>query len=172
MNKALPAWALQPATPHDHALAQAAHRQGKLRISWPDTNALRMWAKQHGWSTPWFGFEEAFIAQMLDTDTNFGLAITNSGIGVHFPKQHCTISGETLRELDALYDNRSSSGRPTGWDTLVEELRDIRRVVEAGIAVHIEGKLPIQNWQQFYAWAHGRYHMLEDGADKWIGDDS
>ena len=172
MNKALPEWALQTATPGDQALAQEMHRQGKLRITWPDINALRMWAKQQGWPTPWFGLEEAIITHMLETDTNFALAMTNSGITVRFPKQFCTISGETLRKLDALYDNRSTNGRPTGWDTLVEELRDIRRVVEAGIAVQIEGQQPIQNWQQFYAWAHGRYHMLEDGADKWIGDDS
>lgn len=171
MNKALPAWALRTATPDDQALAQEAHRQGTLRITWPDRNALRMWAKHQGWSTPWFGFEEAFITQMLETDTNFAFAITNSGIELHFPKQHCTIAGETMRDLDALYENRSSSGRPTGWDTLVEELRDIRRVVEAGITVRIEGEQPIQDWQQFYAWAHGRYYMLEDGADKWIGDD-
>jgi hypothetical protein len=172
VNKTLPAWALRTATPDDQALAQEAHRQGKLRIIWPDTNALRMWAKHQGWPTPWFGFEQVFTAHMLDTATNFALAMTNSGIKVHFPKQQCTISGETLRELDALYDSRSSSGRPVGWEALVEQIRDIRRVVEAGITVHIEGEQSIQNWQQFYAWAHGRYHMLEDGADKWIGDDS
>jgi hypothetical protein len=172
VNNTLPAWALRTAAPDDQALAQEAHRHGKMRITWPDTKAVRIWANQHGWSTPWFGFEEAFIAQMLQTDTNFALAITNSGIKVHFPKQQCTISGETIRELDALYENRSSNGRPTGWDALVERLRDIRRVVEAGVAVHIEGEQPLLNWQQFYAWAHGRYSMLEDGADKWIGDDS
>lgn len=30
----------------------------------------------------------------------------------------------------------------------------------------------MRSWQQFYTWAHGRYHMLEDGYDTWIGDDS
>ena len=172
MNQTLPAWALQTATPDDYVLAQEMHRQGILRIIWPDTNTLRMWAKHQGWPTPWFGFEQAFLAHMLETDTNFALAMKQSGIEVQFPKQHCTISGETIRELDALYESRSSSGRPSGWDALVEKLRDIRRVVEAGIAVHIEGEAPLQNWQQFYTWAHGRYYMLEEGADKWIGDDS
>ena len=172
MNKALPTWALQSATHNDRAVAQAMHHQSNLRITWPNMNALRTWAKQHAWPTPWFRFKDAFLTHMLATDTNFTLAITNSGITVQFPKQHCTISDETLRELDTLYNNRSISGHPTGWDTLVEELRDIRRVIEAGITVHIEGEQPIQNWQQFYAWAHGRYYMLEDGANKWIGDDS
>ena len=172
MNKALPAWALQTATSDDHTLAQEAHRHGTLRITWPDTNALRAWAKLQGWPTPWFDFEDAFLAHLLATDTNFASAMATSGITIQFPKQQCTLSGETLRELDALYNTRSANGRPTGWDILVEELRDIRRVVEAGITIHVEGEQPIQNWQQFYAWAHGRYHMLEDGADKWIGDDA
>ena len=56
-------------------------------------------------------------------------------------------------------------------DALVEELRDIRRVVEAGVAVHIEGIARILNWQQFYAGLMKVHDMLEDGADKWIGDD-
>ena len=28
----------------------------------------------------------------------------------------------------------------------------------------------LTTWQSFYDWAHGRYHMLEDGYDSWIGD--
>jgi len=55
---------------------------------------------------------------------------------------------------------------------LVEDLREIRRAVEAGVAVTVEGEGLLLNWQGFYRWAHGRYHMLEDGYDKWIGDDS
>lgn len=83
-----------------------------------------------------------------------------------------TISVEKLRDLDALYDARSPSGRPTDWGTLVEALREIRRSVEAGVKVKIEGTDTIlTTWQDFYAWAHGRYHALEDGYDKWIGDD-
>lgn len=168
----LPEWAMHTATPTDHARAQDAHRHGRLRITWPDSNTLRLWAKHHGWPTPWFGFEQAFLAHLLATHTHFALATTSSGIKIQFPKQHYTYSAETLRELDALYNTRSASGYPTRWDTLVEELRAIRRAVEAGVVVQIEGEQPLQNWQQFYAWAHGRYHMLEDGADKWIGDDS
>lgn len=63
-------------------------------------------------------------------------------------------------------------GHPNSWGALVEELRAIRRAVEAGVVVYIAGEQPLSNWQQFYRWAHGRYHMLEDGYDKWIGDDA
>lgn len=109
---------------------------------------------------------------MLQTREHFALAIEQSGIKIHIPREDYTISGEMIRELDALYESRSSSGRPDSWGSLVEELREIRRAVEAGVVVHIAGEQPMRSWQQFYTWAHGRYHMLEDGYDTWIGDDS
>lgn len=85
-----------------------------------------------------------------------------------------TITVEMLKNLDAFYDQRDDGGgqRPTLWGVLVEELRKIRRLVEAGVKVRIEGtQTVLTTWQDFYAWAHGRYHMLEDGYDHWIGDD-
>jgi len=109
---------------------------------------------------------------MLETRENFELAIEKSGIEIQVPKQDYTISGERIRELDELYEERSSAGYPNRWNILVEELREIRRAVEAGVVVNIEGEQPILSWQKFYDWAHGRYHMLEDGCDKWIGDDA
>jgi hypothetical protein len=54
----------------------------------------------------------------------------------------------------------------------VEALRELRRAVEAGVALQVEGGPDLRTWQEFYAWAHGRYHMLEDGYDPWIGDDA
>ena len=82
------------------------------------------------------------------------------------------ISTEDLAALGAMYAERSPSGHPTSWRVLVEELRRIRRVVEAGAVVQVEGVGSLATWQEFYAWAHGRYHMLEDGCDPWIGDDA
>jgi hypothetical protein len=83
---------------------------------------------------------------------------------------------ERLKELDALYEETEERGalghRPTRWGDLVAALRQIRRLVEAGVLVKIEGTPTVLNsWQSFYAWAHGRYHALEDGYDRWIGDD-
>lgn len=172
MNNNIPAWALRTATFEDQGVAKDAHRQGRMQIKWPDTNALRSWAKQQGWPTPFFGFEEAFISKMLETKENFELAIEKSGIDIQVPRQSYTISSETIRTLDGLYEARSVTGHPDRWGILVEELREIRRAVEAGVVVMIEGEQSLLNWQDFYSWAHGRYHMLEDGCDKWIGDDS
>ena len=85
--------------------------------------------------------------------------------------QEITISAERLKEFDDLYAERSESGRPVGWGSLVAELREIRRAVEAGVVVNVEGAGPMRSWQAFYDWAHGRYHALEDGYDEWIGND-
>jgi hypothetical protein len=87
------------------------------------------------------------------------------------------LSTAKLKELDALYEETEDMGvlgrRPSGWGTLVEELREIRRLVEGGTKVRIEGtETVLGTWQGFYTWAHDRYHALEDGYDSWIGDDA
>ena len=87
------------------------------------------------------------------------------------------LTNEMLNKLDSLYEKREDMGilgqRPTDWGDLVEALRKIRRLVEAGVNVKIEEtQTVLDTWQSFYAWAHGRYHMLEDGYDSWIGDDN
>ena len=174
MNNNIPTWALRAATFEDQGFAKDAQQQGRMQIKWPNIKALRSWAKQQRWPTPWFGFEEAFINTMLESKENFELAINESGIAIHIPKQEHMISVEKLRELDALYEEREDMGgrRPTRWGQLVEELRQIRRAVEAGVVVKVEGtQTVLKTWQSFYDWAHGRYHMLEDGYDSWIGDD-
>jgi hypothetical protein len=108
---------------------------------------------------------------MLKDEESFRLALEGSGVEARLPKQECTLTAENIRELDATYAGRSESGRPNGWDLLVEELRQIRRAVEAGVLVKVEDGPELRTWQDFYSWAHGRYHALEDGADHWIGDD-
>lgn len=166
MSTTLPAWALRPATPDDLEVVREKHRQGLLRVTLPDEDALKAWAKRQGWPAPWFGFEGAFITQMLKTETNFALALADSGVVIQVVKQRHTMSSQELGDLDELYEGSAS------WGTLVEALRGVRRAVEAGVVVQVEGGPALQTWQEFYAWAHGRYHMLEDGADKWIGDDA
>ena len=68
-----------------------------MYIKWPDLKALRAWAKHQGWSTPWFGFEDAFITTMLESKENFERAINESGIAIHIPKRDHMISVEKLR---------------------------------------------------------------------------
>jgi hypothetical protein len=171
MKPDLPAWALQPAAPADHALAVAAQQRGQLRVRWPESKALRAWAKRHGWPAPVFGFEDAFLGHMLLSPENFALALAESGLALQFPRRDYALPPEELAELDALYAERGSDGRPSSWGSLVAALREIRRAVEAGVSVQVAGGPSLTSWQGFYDWAHGRYHMLEDGYDDWIGHD-
>lgn len=88
------------------------------------------------------------------------------------------ITVEQLKHLDALYEDTdditSTLNSHRLWGVLVEELRAIRRQVEAGVVVKIEGtETVLRTWQDFYSWADGRYHSLEDDVyTQWIGDDS
>lgn len=81
------------------------------------------------------------------------------------------VTAEMLQELDELYEARGVHGRPSHWGDLVAKLRSVRRIVEAGTVVQVEDGPTLRTWSDFYTWAHGRYHMLEDGYDAWIGDD-
>ena len=88
-----------------------------------------------------------------------------------------TITIEMLKDLDALYAETEDLGvlgkRHTGFGKLVDELRKIRRLVESGVTVKIEGTpTTLTTWRDFYDWAHTRYHKLEEGSDHWIGDDT
>lgn len=172
MKSDIPAWALSTATVEDYAGVQDSHSRGTMHIKWPERSALRRWAKLHGWPTPWSGLENAFLAKMLASPTNFTQAISESGIEIQIPRQEYTFSAARVDELDALYAERSPSGQPSSWGILVQDLRELRRAVEAGVVVQVEDGPRLQTWQGFYAWAHGRYHMLEDGYDRWVGDDS
>lgn len=167
----VPPWAMHKAGPQDGDAARQAQRRGTLQITWPDLSALRGWARQHGWPAPRFGFQAAFTRTLLESDRNFELGLNASGIQLHLPRPHYPISSEKLSQLDALYAQRGANGRPDRWGSLVQELREMRRAVEAGVALEIEGEPQLRTWQGFYEWAHGRYHMLEDGYDQWIGDD-
>lgn len=87
------------------------------------------------------------------------------------------LTAKMLSELDELYEGKKDPGSrvhdTSGWRILVEELRRIRRLVEAGTRVRIgETDQVLSSWQGFYTWAHGRYYLLEEGSDSWIGDDS
>jgi hypothetical protein len=172
MQTDLPAWALRIATADDYNTVVNAHRRGTMRIRWPDQQTLRNWTRHAGWPTPRLGFENAVITQLLANEANFARALAESGIVIDIPRQDVAMTAAQRDELDALYAARSPSGRPTDWGILVEALRDIRRAVEAGVVVRVDEAHTLRTWQDFYAWAHGRYHALEDGYDRWIGDDA
>jgi hypothetical protein len=177
MEKPLPAWALRQATSEDYRLAKEAHERGRVQITLPDRQTLRAWAKARQWPTPWFGFNDnTFIRHMFATPESFALALSESGLTLQLPRQEYTIPAEKLRDLDEMYEATEDRGvlgrRATRWGPLVEELRDIRRAVEAGVVVEVENAKKLRSFNEFYTWAHGRYHALEDGYDSWIGDDN
>ena len=165
MKPPIPAWALTMAGPQDRLAAQRAQGRGVMQIQWKDGRPPRAWARQHGWPTPWFGFEKAFVARMFASDESFELALTGGGVEISIPKASHSISPEKLGEMDEAY-------RDHLWRWLVDTLREIRRAVEAGVVVHVEGAT-LKSFESFYNWAHGRYHALEDDVGtSWIGDDS
>jgi hypothetical protein len=171
MSSSPPEWALEQATADSFERVRSAHEKERLQIAWPERKALRAWAKGHGWRAPRFGFDGAFLRQMLDKEANFKLALRQSGIALQIPRREHLLSGAEIAKLDALYQERGDDGRPSDWGWLVGELREIRRAVEAGVVVQIEDGPALRSWNGFYRWAHGRYPMLEDGYDDWIGDD-
>jgi hypothetical protein len=173
MTAALPDWALRKAERNDCSAVKSLRRRGILLIEWPDLKALREWARAQSWPTPWFDFKGAFLTRMLGNDADFDLAIVHSGVVIQVNQDEHTIPACTIREFDELYQEQLDDGRRIGWATLVAELREIRRAVEAGVLIRIEGEdASIKSWQAFYDWAHGRYPVLEEGSDSWIGDDN
>jgi hypothetical protein len=178
MRYDIPAWAKERVSldVHDLSEVRRLHSLGRTQIQLPAIKDLKGWAKSHGWPTPWFGFREAFIAKLFSSEEAFSLALNESGINIHVPIKEHTLTVERVQELDALYEETEDMGplgrRPTRWGTLVNELREIRRLVEGGVKVKVEGtRTVLTTWGGFYNWAHGRYHALEDGYDDWIGDD-
>lgn len=178
MSHDIPDWAKQRVTPEAPSFVEVRrlHGQGKTQIQLPDLKELKGWAKSHHWPTPWFGFQKALLDKLFESNETYTLALNESGINIHIPIKEHTLTIARLKELDALYEEREDAGafgqRPTRWGILVNELRQIRRLVEGGITVRVEGTQTVLNtWESFYSWAHGHYHMLEDGYDSWIGDD-
>ena len=151
-------------TPADRAATASAREANTLRTNWSAAGDLKGWAKQQGWPAPWLNFEAKFFETLLANDANFALAIANSGLKLSIPLAEYTMTANELQKLDVEYED------PQSWRWLVESLREIRRAVEAGVVVHVEEQT-LTDFNSFYSWAHGRFHMLEDGADEWIGMD-
>jgi hypothetical protein len=154
---------MRRATADDRMDVKNAQAQSHMQTNWTTCDGLKSWAKKQGWPTPWFNFEDAFYQNMLENDANFALTLAESGLKITIPKAEYTISDEKLRELDQEYADHE-------WGYVVEGLREIRRAIEAGVVVHVDGET-LKSFDRFYTWAHDRYHALEDGYDSWIGDD-
>ena len=168
MKYDLPGWAKKKVEPGQRSAAEMRelYDQGRAQIQLPDLKELKRWAKSRSWPTPWFGFQNAFLTKLFESDETLSSALESSGIKIHVPIPKHTVTQERVADFDELYEGRR-------FELLVDHLREKRRLVEAGIEVDIEGTdTVLKSWQDFYSWAHGRYPLLEEGADSWIGDDN
>jgi hypothetical protein len=163
-NKPPPDWSYRSVKANEREAALQAHKADKMRTNWLEAEDLKGWARQQGWPTPWLTFESKFYETMFASDENFALAVTQSKLKISIPKNEHTITAAALEKYDAQYED------PQMWRWLVEDLREVRRAVEAGVVIYVEDK-KLNSFDSFYTWAHGRYHALEDGADEWIGMD-
>ena len=159
----LSSWALRKATLKDREIAKQAFDNSVGKIVFSNRESLRQWMKDKGWKRSWFFLEGSFTESLFGNDENFKLALSDEVVEIFIPKDAFQITDKQLKNIDRDYEAKS-------WSAVVEELRDIRRAVEAGVVIQVEDK-KLKTWNEFYNWAHRRYHMLEDGADKWIGDD-
>ncbi len=168
----LPAWALKIAEAEDYAALAPGRRPAPDMIRWPDLAKLKAWARQQRWPVPFFGFKRAFVDRMMESEDSFRRAVRHSGIAWTIPKSAHQLTARELRDLDELYDEPDNIRRVGSWNALVIGLREIRRAIEAGVAIAIEDGPTLRSWQAFYSWAHARYPGLEEGCDHWIGDDA
>ena len=159
----LPAWAITKATAPDRAIAKKAYEDGTAKIVFRDYASLRQWMKDNGWKKPWLFLRKSFIKQLFAHDENYRLVLRERIVEIRIPKKNVTISDKQLKDIDESYDERS-------WSYVVEALREMRRAIEAGVVIQVDGKT-LKSWNEWYTWAHSRYYLLEEGSDKWIGDD-
>lgn len=161
----VPGWAWRTATAADWQAVGGALQDGRARTNWYQVDDLRGWARAHRWPTPWFGFQDAFLRKMTESEDAFALVLAETRFEVQLLKPSYALPADEVQDLDALYEARD-------YRVLVEGLRDIRRAVEAGVVVEVDGRR-LTSFNTFYSWAHGRYYALEDDTGTgWIGDDS
>ena len=165
MAMEIPDWALRRAGPSDRLDVQKAVKRNRLVYNWYEVPNLKQWARSQGWPTPWLTFSSKFLETMLANDENYALVLSQTDLVFQIPKKEYSIDDSKVAEFDKLYQDREFS-------ELVDELRDIRRAVYAGVKVLVDGR-KLMGSSSFYNWAHGRYYLLEDDPNSgWIGDDS
>jgi hypothetical protein len=175
MKKGAPKWAMEIATSQDRQRAKDAYQNFTWQLTWPEGKSMRAWAKKQGWPAPGWLSDSRFINKMLESDENFALALRESGLQVLIPLEYYRLPDQELKKMDTWYEERKDMGvlglRPVSWGILVEGLREIRRAIEAGVVIEIDGK-KIKSVGSFLIWAHNQYYMLEEGYDSWYGDDN
>ena len=170
----LPRWAIKKASQNDYKFTETAYRNGSCRLIWPIGNTIRIWAKQQGWPTSWMFFKTRFIKKVFENESNFALALQQSGLIIMIPLESYQYPESELKIMDKWYNNRKDMDelgmRPIDWGFLVESLREIRRATEAGVKIDIDNQT-LASTSDFFTWANSRYPLLAEGNDSWYGDD-
>ena len=159
----LPSWALRSATTAEREKAADAYYRSKAKTVFRDRKKLRSWIEYHGWKTSWLHLEDSFYKELFSNDEFFKEGLEDGVVEIFIPKESYTFSDEEFKNINDGY-----SAREFNW--VVEYLREIRRAIEAGILVEIDG-LQLKSEIAFYNWVDKQFHILEEVADKWIGND-
>lgn len=159
----IPNWALRKAGPEDKALAEQAFKDARANLKLTDRTGMKTWMKSRGEKISWLRPSASFYKQLLASEESFREVLAIGVMEIWIPKYSYTVPEDFLATVDQLYAEKD-------WNTAVEYLREIRRAIDLGVKVQIEDKT-FTSASTFYNWAHQRYHVLEEAADKWILDD-
>lgn len=159
----LPPWAVRRADMQDWEAAKKSFEAGTAKIQIRNLPSMSQWMKGKGWKRPWFNLQQSFIRQIFNHPDNFRMVLREHMAEIMIPRAKAAVPDQELKEMDASYEERS-------WSYVVEALREIRRAIEAGVEIEVDGKT-LKTWNEWYSWAHSRYHLLEESSDRWIGDD-
>jgi hypothetical protein len=158
----LPNWALEKAGPNDRVRSKAAYQQKTGRFTVPNRVSLKDWMLARGWKRSWLSPEGSFYKQCFQDDVLFQLALKDQMIDIWIPKAMHQVSAANLAAIDEDYQQKD-------WSAAVAQLRDIRRAIDAGITIELDGQTFISSGA-FYTWAHQRYHVLEEISNDWMMD--
>lgn len=168
MTKYLPSWAYQAASPQDYQRVLKAQEKNYLKYSWaPDYRSREAWMKKNQLEFSPSRSDAEILNLILNEENFYQSALKESGLQLMIPIQHYKLSPEKLAHMDACYEKTNEQGQLIGWTELVNDLRNLFRLIDAGVTIQI-GKKHFEAFTPLYSWAYARYRALEEGYDEWF----
>lgn len=156
-------WFLKKAGVDDYEKARKVLSDLDGKIEFRDRKNLYTWMKKSGWKPNWFFVEQSFRKRIVEEEKRFRQAIAEKKATIMIPVDSYRCDNKYLEDLDQDYENGD-------YDGMVSSLSDLRRAIDAGVLVLIDGN-SFDDSSKFYNWVHKRWHLLEECADKWILSD-
>ncbi len=122
------------------------------------------WARSVGWPTPFFSFDQKFLAMVLSDDAHFRLAMDRGGIELFVPVKQYPVSDKDVEKWHR--DNQDSEN----WDALASEFQLLCRIINYGVPVVVEGHSYTDSGTFYSKFVCKHFRNLEDGADIFILD--